>query len=71
MVTRKKTNNDPHHTIQKTEDREIRISLKGNEGEIVANVLYKGIILMCFKTNVTYKNVPIHLHAPGGHFDDR
>jgi len=26
---------------------------------------------MCFKTNVTYKNVPIHLHAPGGHFDDR
>jgi len=25
---------------------------------------------MCFKTNVTYKKVPIHLHAPEGHFDD-
>jgi hypothetical protein len=30
MVTRKKTNNDPQHTIQKTEDREIRIPQKGN-----------------------------------------
>lgn len=70
MVTRKKTNNDPQHTIQKTEDRRNTNPTK-KECEVVTNVLQNVIILMCFKTNVTYKNVQIHLHAPGGHFDDR
>ena len=38
MVTRKKTNNDPQHTIQKTEDRRNTNPTK-KECEVVTNVL--------------------------------